>query len=255
MWLWMAVALAGQTEQVMCPDGEPVRAPKKVKVCEKPFKVWARNVEVSVQANVATMEGGVEAGSNAVELSSEVAKALRTQASALCIGMMTAPCTVKDDYLREMPELLIGLEQAKSAPELLDSLERARQLAEPEAVPSAEPEPVAPEPEPCTETQFVLDGSAKQTQAISAGHWRLRVLSTGGGVDGSGVLLRWDAMRCAANGASLGDGISPASRSHVLDCDVPATGDTLWVVNPQGGILDGTERAEVTVAVCSGGGE
>lgn len=257
MWWITALALAGQTEPAMvCPDGEPVRPPKKVRVCEKPFRVWARNVELSVRANATTMAGGVSGGTEAIELSGDVAKALRTQASALCVGMMTAPCTVKDDYLplvREMPDLLVRLEQAKTAPELLEALERARNLAEPDAPDAGAPPPAPePEPEPCSESTFVLDGSNKQTVAVAEGRRRIIVDATGGGVDGSGVLLRWDAMRCSRTGGSpLPDAMSPAGLRHELDCDAPSTGDTLWVVNPQGGLLDGNPgRTEVKVQVC-----
>jgi len=255
MWWITALALAGQTDPVMtCPDGEPVRPPKKVRVCEKPFRLWAKNVELSVRANAATMEGGLSAGTEAVELSGDVAKALRTQASALCVGMMTAPCSVKDDYLplvREMPDLLVRLERAKSPPELLELLEQVNELAEPEAVEAAAPAPV-PASQPCKDTAFVLDGSSKQTMAIAQGRWRVTVESTGGGVDGSGVVLSWDAMRCTrSDGSPLSEATSPAGLRHELDCIAPTSGDTLWVVNPQGGLLDGTPgRAEVKLQVC-----
>lgn len=255
MWWITALALAGQTEPAMvCPDGEPVRPPKRVRVCEKPFRIWAKNVEVSVRANAATVEGGVSGGTEAIELSGEVAKALRTQASALCVGMMTAPCSVKDDYLplvREMPDLLVRLEQAKTAPELLEALESARDLAEPDAPEADAPEPV-PAPEPCSDSTFVLDGSSKQTTAITEGRWHVTVDATGGGADDSGVLLRWDAMRCSrTNGTPLSDATSPAGLRHELDCDAPSSGDTLWVVNPQGGLLDGTPgRADVRIQIC-----
>jgi len=255
MWWITALALAGQTDPVMtCPDGEPVRPPKKVRVCEKPFRLWAKNIQLSILANAATMEGGVSAGTAAVELSGDVAKALRTQASALCVGMMTAPCSVKDHYLplvREMPDLLVRLERAKSTRELLEVLERVNDLAEPEGEEAAPPAPTAP-PLPCKDTAFVLNGSSKQTMAIAEGRWHVEVESTGGGVDGSGVLLRWDAMRCKrSDGSPLSEAMSPAGLRHELECTSPTSGDALWIVNPQGGLLDGTPgRAEVTLKVC-----
>lgn len=255
VWMWISMAAAGQTAQVTCADGEPVRPPKKASVCTKPFTLWARDIEGSVSANLATMQVGADARSRAVELSSEVAKALRTQASALCVGMMTAPCTVKDDYLRvvrEMPDLLVELEQARSDRALLDALQRAKDVAEPdaEAPESASTDPVAP----CDRVDVVLDDAGKHLQGIRGGTWRISVQASGGGVDGTGVMLRWDTMSCrTSTGEALTEGMAPATRDHELDCRVPSSGDTLWVVNPQGGLLDGPAgRAEVSIAVCPG---
>jgi len=254
MW-WMAtIAMAGPPQPVMCPDGEPVLPPRKVKVCEKPFRMWAKNLEVSVRANASALDGGASVGTEAVELSGDVAKTLRTQASALCVGMMTAPCTVKDDYLplvREMPELMIALERARSGTELLDALEEVDRLSgtgNAEAVAAQEPAPPS-----CKKSTFVLSGGdSKHIHAIGEGTWSLQVAARGGGVDGGGVLLRWDSMSCSSeDGASLTDGVSPAALSHAMRCKAPPSGDSLWVVNPQGGLLDGSPaRAEVELSLC-----
>lgn len=255
MWWFAALAMAGPPEPALvCPDGEPVLPPRKVRVCEKPFRIWARDVRVAVRANPVTGAAGVAAEVGAVELSDQVAKALRTQASAMCIGMMTAPCSTKDEYIPivgEMPDLLVRLAQAGTVDEVVEALERAQDLTE-AAEPPRSGAPAPAETLPCRESSAVIPGSGKHVAVVPAGAWDVTVSSTGGGVDGSGVLLRWGDMQCSLpNGVPVQEGASHAALLHELGCVAPDEGDSLWVINPQGGLLEGEpERAEVTVRIC-----
>lgn len=133
LWLFLGVAMGGQTgDVVVCPDGEPVRPIEKKKVCEKPFTLFARDLSVKVKARAQALDSELSASSNVVEVSGDVAKALRTQGAALCVGMMTAPCSVKDDYARivnRMPKVLVELQRAKSLDDIAGALQEAEELA------------------------------------------------------------------------------------------------------------------------------
>ncbi len=252
--LLAGAAFGGPGADIVCPDGEPVR-PIKAKACERPFKLWAKDVSVSIKARANSLDGEATAAVTARELSDRVSQVLRTQGSALCVGMMTAPCSVKDRYgdiVDSMPSVMLAMEQAGSIDDLVSALDRAEQLAS-RAPEVQETEETGPQNCLVDDELIVLnDSDQKRVQAVPGGTWSINVQANGGGVDGAGVVLSWQTMSCKGqDGAGLREAHTPPGRTHTLECDVPSSGESMWIVNPQGGLLDGAPgRVEVRLSVC-----